>query len=348
MSSSEQEAAALQVAATCASFFSISYIVWTLWGRRHIKELSFPNKLIAYEVALNFVMCTVTIVGRCGHPGGCDPGFCQFQGFIVQLTGFASHLWMMFIAWKMYQWIVQRKNEDRLRKKLPSTYSAILVMSIVNASVVTGTGHIGDCGAWCWISVGGSVTPWRVGANYLWLVGSWAGSICVLVLVYLRKKTAPHASAGGRQGLEAAVQNRLTLYIFVFLLCWFFPFINVIEEYALNRCNGGPCPASNVPRKTEFLSAWLAAFMTPLHGFFNCLVFNGHLDWAIPYLSKCTQRMFCQPSDESVEAAVPKKYVVRRASATMGIATKKDKKRSSVFDGINVFALYSSAQNPLT
>ena len=339
----------LQVAASLSSAASIAYITWTLKplfifrgrGVKGVKEMSFPNKLIAYEVLLNLIMCLVTVVGRCNKEEGCGSvHFCEFQGFVVQFTSFASHLWMMFIAWKMYQWIVQRKNEDRLRKKLPSTYASILALSLVNASIVLANKKIGlaDCSAWCAISVGKHMadgSAWRAGANYVWLLASWAGSIFVVVLVYrnlhLRRNVAGH-SHHSRQGLEAAVQNRLTLYIAVFLLCWFFPFINAIVEFFMKPEYK---TSNSITPDAAIALAWLAAFMTPLHGFFNCLVFNGHLDGAIPFATKCAQRLGLglgltglQEDGDVGGAGGPKKYTV-------------NKNRSSVFAGFNALAAYA-------
>jgi hypothetical protein len=75
-------------------------------------------------------MCLATLTGRCGARQGCPVDYCKLQGFFYQISSLTSHLWMAFVAWKMYQWIVLKNHEERLHKKLPSTFGCIMIAAV--------------------------------------------------------------------------------------------------------------------------------------------------------------------------------------------------------------------------
>lgn len=344
----------LQSAATISSAASIIFIVYTVWMRRGETELSFPNKLIAFEMLLNLIMSFATLPGRCGSIDGCSEKFCHFQGFVVELSGFASHCWMAFVAWKMYQWIVLKKHEDRLRKKLPSTFGTIALAALIITIIITSNDKIGQCAAWCWVNgeKRNNISEFRMWGYYAWLIGSWSFNVIVLIFIslFMRKSAISTIHFKQRLALEAAVQDKLTLYIFVFSFCWFFSVLDFVIEFCLNK-------GSN-ERPIYFPSSLAAAIFTPLHGFGNCLVYHGYLDSIIPWLKRfipqfiqlifshspwlanhCSCCISTNDTELSRKGNEPKKFVVRRASTiNTPVTLKPESKRKSILDR---FAMYA-------
>ena len=356
------ESDGLQAGATLSSMMSILFIIYTVFTESRsgrLNQLSFPNKLIGYEIALNFVMCLATLAGRCGSIKGCNPTYCRAQGFMVQFSGLASHFWMGFVAWKMYQWIVLSKHEARLHKKLPSTFGFVISLALVAPIVMISYKKFGQCASWCWINgpADGAIVNTRMWGYYAYLISSWSINVIVLVVIALRRKVSTGAfHMGKRLALEGAVQNKLTLYIFVFSFCWFFSVLDFIIEYAYQN-RSVPVPQ----RPIYFPSALMAAIFTPLHGFGNCLVFHGYLDWVIPWMTRtfplCVRRLVdclpflaacCKPcmGSEGSASGAPgaeraersKKFVVRRASASFTSPLAHKPKRTSVLDRFAIFA----------
>ena len=361
----------LQAAASLSSLLSILFICYTAymeWGKGS-RQISFPNKLIGYEIFINFIMCLATLSGRCGSLNGCPTEYCKAQGFMVQISGLASHFWMGFVAWKMYQWIVLSKHEARLQKKIPTTFGFIAAIAFIAATVLVSEDKIGQCASWCWINgpPNKDISNARMWSYYAYLLSSWTINVLVLVIIALRRKSPSGAKKRlAVQDHAGVVQNKLALYVFVFSFCWFFSVFDFIVEYAIPR--DGSKDQNGLlnmeVRPIYYPSALAAAIFTPLHGFGNCLVFHGYFDWVIPWMTRafplfCRQVFVWMPFLSTwCKCCVPliaensstpesgkndgKKFVVRRASAafTGGMGFKP--KRGSVIDKIDRYALFAN------
>jgi len=275
---------------------------------------------------------------------------------------------MGFVAWKMYQWIMLSKSETKLHKKVPSTFGLIVILSLIPASVFQAEGKFGQCASWCWINGPGSTNA-RMGGYYAFLLTSWSLNVIVLIIISLRRKSAGHGAQGKRMAFVGdAVQNKLTLYVFVFSFCWFFSVVDFICEYAIPKIYDKSSTGETKPIYVP--SSVATALFTPLHGFGNCLVFHGYLDWVIPWMTRTWQQLirklfawspllasWCKcclsTASDSFGAAENgkgdgKKFVVRRASTSASLVPGAGAimgfkpKRGSVVDKIDKFAFYAT------
>ena len=184
---------------------------------------------------------------------------------MIQWGSLANICWNSSMALHLYYWIALKKSDKKTGKRLRQTAVASIIGPLLLSLILLASGTYGPATLWCWITTD---YEWvRFVFFYLFLVIAWLYNTSILQAVsnaVSSRITSNDRNKTPKQGLftaEAGIQQKLRQYIAVFVVVWFFGFVNHIVEI----CAGRPV----------FGTALLHAFFVPLQGFMNACCYGG-------------------------------------------------------------------------
>lgn len=167
------------------------------------------------------------------------------------------------MSFHMYQWIVLKKNPDKISKKLSRNATIVVVLTGILGFSLLGAGTYGPAGVWCWVTE--SFQPLRFYCFYLILLCAWAFMIVMLYFVSTTLRSHVENDHYGMQSSEQLVQKKLALYVLVFVSIWFFGLLNRFVGWLYDD--------------SIFWTTFLQAMFVPLQGFFNAVCFGNFIPW---------------------------------------------------------------------
>ena len=178
-----------------------------------------------------------------------------FQAFIISFGTLSSVLWNALMAFQLHLWIVKKKNEKRVKKKLKKNAQVSLCCSLILALILLASGLLGETSTWCWIEQG---KDW---AKFLFFYSAvlcaWAHNFWIIL------KTRDSCKDDSKNSTEYIIMIKMQEHLAIFVLSWFFGFLNFVVEA--------------IAGEPVFGTGILQAFFVPLQGFMNAVMYGGIL-----------------------------------------------------------------------
>jgi len=241
------------------SLVGLCFAFRKMWIERHVNR-SLAARLVFWLLLMDFVDAMVYAVG---HRAFLMPNFCTFQGFVIQWQGVAIQMWTTFIIWNMYQWIVKKKNAEKLSRKIPLWLTLISIGSAVPAFALIG--KYGSTQIWCWVPKTYDVS--RFFSFYVPLIifislNSLGITYIITAMRFFADKEKLGVSKNSAMVVaEASIRRKLESYVFIFIVCWGFGLLNRTVEM--------------ITSALFYPTMVLMVIFLPIQGFFNSLVYLG-------------------------------------------------------------------------
>lgn len=164
-------------------------------------------------------------------------------------------LWNALIAFQLHLWIVKKKNEKRVGKKLRKNARIAFGFTLLLSIILLASGLLGESSTWCWIEEG---KDWaKFVFFYLFLLAAWAHNFWVIVKTH----SACKLDTKNNVSTELIIRQKMQEHLAIFVFAWFFGFLNFMVE----AIAGEPVFGTGV----------MQAMFVPLQGFINAVVYGG-------------------------------------------------------------------------
>jgi hypothetical protein len=174
---------------------------------------------------------------------------------MIYFASLSSVFWNSLIAFQLHLWVVKKKNEKRVGKKLKKNAKIAFSFSFLLAIILLASGLLGETNTWCWIEEG---KDWaKFVFFYLLVIGGWSYNVWVIV------KTHSACKDDSKNSTELIIRQKMQEHLAIFVFAWLFGLINFVAEA--------------VAQEPVFGTAVLQAFCVPLQGFINAVVYGGIL-----------------------------------------------------------------------
>lgn len=198
----------------------------------------------------------------------------------------------VLMTYQTYQWIVLHKHPKKVDKLMTIYFRCIILASFILAVILLALGIIlihfvlmscfttlmisgvyGDARLWCWVSYDSG--SYRV-IFFVLVIPSW-----FVVLFLLRSILQALAARSTNSPIEKIVdlldsnrrlQNRMIMFVAIFLITWFFAIVNRLVELFLND--------------SVFALEILTVSTLPLQGFFNTICYGGGIRYIQKFFNK--------------------------------------------------------------
>ncbi|RFU23784.1 hypothetical protein B7463_g12554, partial [Scytalidium lignicola] len=289
---------------SAVSLISASTTVVTFLSRSAFRKPI--NRLIFYALWGNIVLNVATLISRSGLQHGTGSSLCQFQAFLVQWFFPADTLWALCIACNVYLRFFYRYNSEQLRRLewryVLLCYSLPFIPAFTLLFIQTpGRGRVyGSAVFECWISL-----PWdtlRIAVLYgpVWLTIVVTFAIYVRVGLYIYSQIKQRRALGMTgDWIEdvSRIADTSTTERYVMRPAPSCPYQDhsqadesgtlrqeTVSERSINRHSGAselirvPSSINRLstlidPRYLSFGLNYAAAFVIPLQGFWNSIIF---------------------------------------------------------------------------
>ena len=198
---------------------------------------------------------------------------------MIQFGALSNVLWISLIAFQLHLWVIKKKNEKRVAKKLKKNAQLTLAFTFILSIILVSSGLLGPTSTWCWIEEGKDWAKFIF--FYFFVLLSWTYNIWVLVKTNqaCTKKDDVNVST------ELVIRDKMREHLVVFILAWCFGLLNFIVE-----------ASSNEP---VFATGLLQAIFVPLQGFINAVIYGG-IFAEDSYLRSCFASAVESPEDKKI------------------------------------------------
>lgn len=230
-----EEQNTVQVIATTTSLMSIcgsTAIIVTLLRRKKqsgLLRLSTTDRLVLVMSILDIVASCFFGLGELPYvAGGSDGGFCQFQGFMIQIFSLSTVFWNSCMAHNLYNWVVLKKDLASLSSNLKYYIAVSVGMPFCFAVGLIAGQKLGFASLWCWIE--GNTGSLRFTCFYMFVVMAWIYNLFVFLRVsYAIRHRMKKGGMSGNSAIaiaQNAVRRKMTQYLLIFFIIWFFGLLN--------------------------------------------------------------------------------------------------------------------------
>lgn len=265
-----EEQNTVQVIATTTSLMSIcgsTAIIVTLLRRKKqsgLLRLSTTDRLVLVMSILDIVASCFFGLGELPYvAGGSDGGFCQFQGFMIQIFSLSTVFWNSCMAHNLYNWVVLKKDLASLSSNLKYYIAVSVGMPFCFAVGLIAGQKLGFASLWCWIE--GNTGSLRFTCFYMFVVMAWIYNLFVFLRVsYAIRHRMKKGGMSGNSAIaiaQNAVRRKMTQYLLIFFIIWFFGLLNRTIQ--------------DLSGTTVFWALVLHVLFVPMQGFLNAVVYGG-------------------------------------------------------------------------
>lgn len=174
---------------------------------------------------------------------------------MIYFGSLGSVMWNALISFQLHLWIVKKKNEKRVSKKLIKNAKVTFVFTFILAIILLASGMLGESSTWCWIEEGNDWAKFLF--FYLFVLAAWTHNAWIIV------KTHSACKDEFKNSTELIIRRKMQEHLTIFVFAWFFGFLN----FAVEAIAQEPVMATGI----------LQAFFVPLQGFLNAVNYGGIL-----------------------------------------------------------------------
>jgi hypothetical protein len=175
------------------------------------------------------------------------------QAFMIFFGSLSNVLWNALIAFQLHLWVVKKKNEKRVSKKLRKNVKVALAVTLVLSIILLASGLLGETSTWCWIEEGKDWAKFLF--FYLFVLGAWGHNLWIII------KTNSACKDDSKNSTELIIRQKMQEHLAIFVFAWFFGFLNFVAEA--------------IAKEPVFGTGVLQAMFVPLQGFVNAVVYGG-------------------------------------------------------------------------